>query len=87
MNLEHSRHRSSVNFLVHILACVSSYAIGKSSFNLNNLSASLTLLIYRLKNQAKNVLFLSIEFKQTMIFLITATSSTLDALPALISLL
>ncbi len=27
MNLEHSRNRSSVNFLVHILACVVGYAI------------------------------------------------------------
>uniref|UniRef100_UPI00313F34DC transposase n=1 Tax=Rickettsia endosymbiont of Urophora cardui TaxID=3066265 RepID=UPI00313F34DC len=27
MNLEHTRHRSPVNFLVHILACVTSYAI------------------------------------------------------------
>jgi hypothetical protein len=40
MNLEHSRHRSPINFLVHILACITAYAIGKSSFNLNNLSNS-----------------------------------------------
>jgi hypothetical protein len=31
MNLEHSRHRSPINFLVHILACIAAYAIGKSS--------------------------------------------------------
>ena len=38
MNLEHSRHRSPVNFLVHILACVTAYSIRKSSFRLDNLS-------------------------------------------------
>lgn len=37
MNLEHSRHRSPVNFLVHILACV-------NSFNVNKSEKSLTLL-------------------------------------------
>jgi len=31
MNLERSRHRSPVNFLVLILACIAAYAIGKSS--------------------------------------------------------
>ena len=36
MNLEHSRHKSSVNFLVHILACIAAYAIGKSSVNIDN---------------------------------------------------
>lgn len=40
MNLEHSRHRSPINFLVHILACITAYAIGKSSLNLNNLPNS-----------------------------------------------
>lgn len=34
MNLEHTRHRSPINFLVHLLACIVSYAIAKSS-NLN----------------------------------------------------
>jgi Transposase DDE domain len=29
MNLEHTRHRSPINFLVHILACLASYAIEK----------------------------------------------------------
>lgn len=29
MNLEHTRHRSPINFLVHILACVGSYMIKK----------------------------------------------------------
>jgi hypothetical protein len=33
MNLEHSRHRSPVNFLVHILACLTSYSIKKSNLN------------------------------------------------------
>ena len=31
MNLEHTRHRSPLNFLVHLLACLASYAITKSS--------------------------------------------------------
>ena len=31
MNLEHTRHRSPLNFLVHLLACLVSYAIIKSS--------------------------------------------------------
>lgn len=36
MNLEHTRHRSPINFLVHILACLSAYAISKlPNFNLN----------------------------------------------------
>lgn len=30
MSLEHTRHRSPLNFLVHILACVTSYAIKKT---------------------------------------------------------
>ena len=29
MNLEHTRHRSPINFLVHIMACVVSYAVTK----------------------------------------------------------
>ena len=44
MNLEHSRHRSPVNFLVHILACITAYAIGKSSVNLDNIPSSYTPL-------------------------------------------
>lgn len=31
MELEHTRHRSPVNFLVHIIACVAGYAISKLS--------------------------------------------------------
>ena len=31
MNLEHTRHRSPINFLVHIIACLVSYGIAKSS--------------------------------------------------------
>ena len=38
MNLEHSRHRSPIHFLVHILACVTAYAIRKSSVCLVDLS-------------------------------------------------
>ncbi|WP_341764112.1 transposase [Candidatus Tisiphia endosymbiont of Beris chalybata] len=34
MNLEHSRNRSPVNFLIHILACVVGYAIKKLSLKL-----------------------------------------------------
>ena len=29
MNLEHTRHRSPMNFLVHIIACIVSYAVSK----------------------------------------------------------
>ncbi len=29
MNLEHSRHRSPINFLVHVLACVAAYSLNK----------------------------------------------------------
>lgn len=29
MNLEHTRHRSPTNFLIHILACLTSYAVSK----------------------------------------------------------
>jgi hypothetical protein len=42
MNLEHSRHRSPINFLVHILACVTSYSIRKSNLNLSISSTSLS---------------------------------------------
>ena len=31
MDLEHSRHRSLINFLVHMLACITGYAIQKSA--------------------------------------------------------
>lgn len=31
MNLEHSRHRSTTNFLVHILACINAYNFTKSN--------------------------------------------------------
>ena len=31
MNLEHTRHRSPLNFLVHIVACMVSYAVSKLS--------------------------------------------------------
>ena len=35
MNLEQTRSRSPVNYLVHILACISAYAIQKSNVNLS----------------------------------------------------
>ena len=38
MNLEHSRHRSPVNFPVHTLACVTAYAINKFSIRLDDLA-------------------------------------------------
>ena len=44
MSLEHSRHRSPVNFLVHILACIAGYTIKKSSLKLDNLTSSHALL-------------------------------------------
>jgi len=44
MNLEHTRHRSPVNFLVHILACVTSYAITKSHIQLDSLAPQQLLL-------------------------------------------
>lgn len=31
MNLEHSRHRSPVNFIVHLLACLTGYSLNKIS--------------------------------------------------------
>lgn len=31
MNLEHTRYRSPINFLIHIIACVVSYAVSKLS--------------------------------------------------------
>ncbi|XVN40339.1 MAG: IS982 family transposase [Rickettsia endosymbiont of Argas persicus] len=45
MDLEHSRHRSPTNFLVHILACVNAFNIKKSnilysSFDINKLHLS-----------------------------------------------
>jgi hypothetical protein len=43
MNLEHSRHRSPINFLVHVIACVVSYSITKlpafSPFTYHNSSS------------------------------------------------
>ncbi len=44
MSLEHSRHRSPVNFLVHVLACLTGYAIKKSTLKLDDLSNSYPLL-------------------------------------------
>ncbi|MCC8370769.1 MAG: transposase, partial [Rickettsia endosymbiont of Stiretrus anchorago] len=44
MNLEHTRHRSPVNFLVHILACVTAYAITKSHAKLDVLAPEKLLL-------------------------------------------
>lgn len=44
MNLEQTRSRSPVNYLVHILACVSAYAIQKSNINCNNLQNNHMLL-------------------------------------------
>lgn len=31
MNLEHTRHRSPINFLIHVMACVVSYTVSKLS--------------------------------------------------------
>ena len=44
MNLEHTRHRSPVNFLVHVLACVAAYAIKKAHLKLEDF-ANKTLLL------------------------------------------
>ncbi|MCC8467263.1 MAG: transposase, partial [Rickettsia endosymbiont of Eriopis connexa] len=44
MNLEHTRHRSPVNFLVHILVCVTAYAITKSHTKLDVLAPEKHLL-------------------------------------------
>lgn len=44
MNLEHTRHRSPVDFLVHILVCVTSYAITKSHTKLDVLVPQKLLL-------------------------------------------
>ena len=35
MNFEHTRHRSPINFLVHILACLNSYSIKKLQLDLS----------------------------------------------------
>ena len=32
MNLEHTRHRSPINFLVHIIACIVNYALTKLTY-------------------------------------------------------
>uniref|UniRef100_UPI000AEFC018 transposase n=1 Tax=Rickettsia conorii TaxID=781 RepID=UPI000AEFC018 len=42
LNLEHSRHRSPTNFLVHILACVNAFNITKTNI-LNSFVDNLTL--------------------------------------------
>ena len=44
MNLEHTRHRSPVNFLVHIIACVAAYAIKKSHLKLQDFANKSMLL-------------------------------------------
>lgn len=44
MNLEHTRHRSPVNFLVHIIACVTAYAIKKSYLKLQDFANNSILL-------------------------------------------
>jgi hypothetical protein len=44
MSLEHSRYRSPVNFLVHVLASLTGYAIKKSTLKLDDLSNSYALL-------------------------------------------
>lgn len=41
MGLEHTRHRSPINYLVHLLACVAAYSIEKSPLNPDNLSQTL----------------------------------------------
>ncbi len=32
MNLEHTRHRAPLNFLVHIITCIVSYALTKLTY-------------------------------------------------------
>lgn len=44
MCLEHTRHRSPINFLVHVLACVSAYSIKKSAIKLDSFAANLESL-------------------------------------------
>jgi len=44
MNLEHTRHRSPVNFLVHIIACVTAYAIKKAYLKLQDFTNKSMLL-------------------------------------------
>lgn len=38
MGLEHTRHRSPINYLVHLLACVAAYSIKKSPLNINKIA-------------------------------------------------
>ena len=44
MNLEHTRHRSPVNFLVHIIACVTAYVIKKAYSKLEDFTNKTILL-------------------------------------------
>ncbi|WP_051354068.1 IS982 family transposase [Rickettsia gravesii] len=44
MNLEHTRHRSPINFLVHILACLNAFKLNKSRKFVAVLADSQTLL-------------------------------------------
>jgi hypothetical protein len=44
MSLEHSRHRSPINFLVHILACVNAFSLSKLSIFPLSFSSFLTSL-------------------------------------------
>ena len=44
MNLEHTRHRSPLNFIVHILACVTGFSLIKSINKTNILNSNLFFL-------------------------------------------
>jgi hypothetical protein len=44
MNLEHTRHRSPISFLVHIIACVAAYAIIRSHLKLQDFANKSMLL-------------------------------------------
>ena len=37
MGVENSRHRSSVNALVHIVSCLVSYSLAQPKFNIGNI--------------------------------------------------
>ena len=45
MNLEHTRHCSPINFIVHILVCVTGFSLLKSINKHLNFDSQLTFLI------------------------------------------
>jgi len=74
MSLEHSRHRSPVNFLVHVLACLTGYAIKKSTLKLDDLSNSF-ILNWRFNGLGMNLRVLNIRLHDSQMMLNNIASS------------